>query len=176
VSAVIYETKFAIDSDGSSNASDPDHQSKTSLRHADGSSLDARTESFGVIPLDRAEAAAEGLQKLAGVPDFGGIGLRLGDIGIAFWKNATAVFVYGDKGPPNAVGEGSIKMADLLGIDSDPRNGGFNDRDLHEMGRGVTHIVFPGSSDVPLGKIKTQRNPPQIEKLGQALFAKFCKQ
>jgi hypothetical protein len=53
VSAVIYETKFAIDSDGSSDASDPDHQSKTSLRHADGSSLDARTESFGVIPLDR---------------------------------------------------------------------------------------------------------------------------
>ena len=176
VSAVIYETKFAIDSDGSSDASDPDHQSKTSLRHADGSSLDARTESFGVIPLDRGEAAAEGLQKLAGVPDFGGIGLRLGDIGIAFWKNATAVFVYGDKGPPNAVGEGSIKMADLLGIDSDPRYGGFNDRDLHEMGRGVTHIVFPGSSDVPLGKIKTQRNSAQIEKLGQALFVKFCRQ
>jgi len=176
VSAIIYESKFAIDSDGSSNASDPDHQNKTSLRHADGSSLDARNESFGVLPLDRTEAVAERLQKLTGVPDFGGVGLRLGDIGIAFWKDASAVFVYGDKGPPNAVGEGSIKMADLLGINSDPRNGGFNDKDLHEMRRGVTHIAFPKSSDVPSGQNKTRRTPAQIEKLGRALFAQFRKQ
>ena len=176
VSAVIYETKFAIDSDGSSNANDPNHQNKTSLRHADGRSLDARNESFGVLPLDRVEAAAEGLQKLPGVPDFGAVGLRLGDIGIAFWKDASAVFVYGDKGPPNAVGEGSIKMADALGINSDPRNGGFNDKDLHEMGRGITHIAFPRSSDVPAGQNKTRRTPAQIEELGRALFAQLCKQ
>src|SRR5438046_10653646 len=71
VSAVIYETKFAIDSDGSSDASDPDHQSKTSLRHAGGSSLDARTESFGVISLDCGGAACGWMQKIAGVRDFG---------------------------------------------------------------------------------------------------------
>jgi hypothetical protein len=176
VSAIIYETKFAIDSDGSSNASDPDHQAKTSLRHADGSSLDARNESFGVLPLDRAEAAKEGLQKLNGVPDFGEVGLRLGDIGIAFWKDASAVFIYGDKGPPNAVGEGSIKMADALGINSDPRVGGFNDKDLHDMGQGIMHIAFPNSSDVQPGQIKTRRTPAQIEQLGRALFAQFLKQ
>jgi hypothetical protein len=176
VSAVIYESKFAIDSDGSSDASDPDHQNRTSLRHADGSSLDARKESFGVIPLDRAQASAEGLQKLPGVPDFGAIALRLGDIGIAFWKNTSAVFVCGDQGPPNAVGEGSIKMAQLLGIPSDPRTGGFNDQDLHDMGRGVTHIVFPGSSDLAPGKNRTQRTAAQIEQLGRQLFARFCKQ
>jgi hypothetical protein len=175
-SAVIYESKFAIDSDGSSDASDPDHQNKTTLRHIDGSSLDARKESFGVIPLDAAEAKVEGLKKLPGVPDFGGLRLRIGDIGIAFWKDKTAVFTYGDKGPPNAIGEGSIRMADLLGINSDPSNGGFNDKDLHEMGRGVVHIVFPGSSDIPPGTIRTQRDAKQIEKLGNALFAKFCKQ
>src|SRR4029077_11580752 len=175
-SAVIYESKFAIDSDGSSDARDPDHQNKTTLRHIDGSSLDARKESFGVIPLDAAEAKVEGLKKLPGVPDFGGLRLRIGDIGIAFWKDKTAVFTYGDKGPPNAIGEGSIRMADLLGINSDPSNGGFNDKDLHEMGRGVVHIVFPGSSDIPPGTIRTQRDAKQIEKLGNALFAKFCKQ
>ena len=86
------------------------------------------------------------------------------------------MFVYGDAGPPNAVGEGSIKMANLLGIPSDPRVGGFNDRDIHEMGKGVINIVFAGSSDVPPGKRRTQRTQDDIERLGRALFAQFCKQ
>jgi hypothetical protein len=174
--AVIYESKFAIDSDGSSNASDPDHQGQTSLRQADDSSLDARKQSFGVIPLDAAAARASGLRKLPGLPDFGSLGLRLGDIGIAFWKQSNAVFVYGDAGPPNAVGEGSIKMADLLGIPSDPRVGGFNDRDIHDMGKGVMHLVFAGSSDVPPGKRRTQRTQDEIERVGRTLFSQFCKQ
>ncbi|MBA3962637.1 MAG: hypothetical protein H0X40_12150 [Chthoniobacterales bacterium] len=174
--AAIYECKFAIDSDGSSNASDPDHQGKTSLRHADNSSLDARKDSFGVIPLDAGEARREGLMKLPGIPDFGGVGLRLGDIGIAFWGKQSAVFVYADKGPPNALGEGSIKMADSLAIPSNPSNGGFNDRDIHEMGKGVMHIVFVGSSDVPPGAIRSQRSAAEVESLGRALFKSFCNQ
>jgi hypothetical protein len=64
--AVIYESKFAIDSDGSSNASDPDHQSQTSLREADDSSLDARKDSFGVIPLDAAAARASDYESFPG--------------------------------------------------------------------------------------------------------------
>jgi hypothetical protein len=174
--AVIYESKFAIDSDGSSDASDPDHQNKTSLRHPDGGSLDARQESFAVIPLNAAEAAAEGLQKLPGVPDFKDVGLSLGDIGIAFWKDRSAIFAYGDKGPPNALGEGSIEMANLLGIDSNPRVGGFNDKDIHDMGRGVVHIVFPGSSDVRSGTNRTARTQAEIDRLGTNLFAKLCRQ
>jgi hypothetical protein len=86
------------------------------------------------------------------------------------------VFTYGDEGTPNVIGEGSIKMADRLGIDSDPRNGGFNDKDIHDMGKGVMHIVFPGSSDVPIAKNRTQRTTDEIDQLGKALFAQFCKQ
>jgi Fungal chitosanase of glycosyl hydrolase group 75 len=172
ISAVIYESKFGIDSDGSSDASDPDHQADTSLHHADGSPIDARNEPYAVIPLD----AAESKKKLPGVPDFGSIGLRLGDIGMAFWKNKSAPFIYADKGPPNALGEGSIKLAALLGINSDPRVGGFNDKDLHDMGEGVVHIVFPGSSDLPARSTRTQRTAAEIQKLGQALFAQLCRQ
>jgi hypothetical protein len=106
------------------------------------------------VQLDAAARAA-GLRKLPGLPDFDGLGLRSGDIGIAFWKQNTAVSVYGDAGLPNAVGEDSIKMADLLGIPWDPRVGGFNDRDIHDMGRGVINIVFAGSSDLPPGKRRT---------------------
>jgi Fungal chitosanase of glycosyl hydrolase group 75 len=174
--AAIYECKFAIDSDGSSDASDPDHLQQTSLRHPDNSSLDARKDVFGVIPLDAAEARRDGLIKLPGVPDFGGIGLRLGDIGIAFWKGNVAAFVYGDKGPPNAVGEGSIAMAEELGIPADPSNGGFNDKDVHEMNKGVMHIVFPGSSDVRAGSITTKRTRDEVQELGEKLFRAFCRQ
>jgi hypothetical protein len=174
--AAIYECKFAIDSDGSSDASDPDHQQKTSLRHTDNSSLDARADIFGVLPLNADEAKREGLVKLPGVPDFGGIGLRLGDIGVAFWRDKMTAFVYGDKGPPNALGEGSIAMAEELGIPANPSNGGFNDKDVHDMNKGVMHIVFPGSSDVPAGSIKSERTRDEVQELGEKLFKAFCRQ
>jgi hypothetical protein len=174
--AAIYECKFAIDSDGSSDASDPDHQQKTSLRHTDNTSLDAREDVFGVIPLNADEARREGLTKLPGVPDFGGIALRLGDIGVAFWKDKMTAFVYGDKGPPNALGEGSIAMAEALGIPANPSTGGFNDKDVHDMNKGVMHIVFPGSSDVPAGSIKTARTGEEVQELGEKLFKAFCRQ
>ena len=100
------------------------------------------------------------------MPDFSSVGLRLGDIGIAFWKDKAAVFVYADKGPANALGEGSIKLAQLLGIAEDPRVGGYNEEDLHNMGRGVTHIVFPGSTDAAPARPERNAMPPRWRNWG----------
>jgi hypothetical protein len=174
--AVIYECKLAIDSDGAASASDSSHQDKTSLRHSDKSSLNARLESFAVIPLDRAEAEKEGFVKRKDLPDFGSIGVSLGDLGIAFWGDKVVPFIIGDEGPPNYVGEGSIKMASALGIDSNPESGGFNAKDILDMKKGVIHIVFPGSTDVPAGGNETQRDGDAVGKDALSLFKTFCKQ
>jgi hypothetical protein len=64
----------------------------------------------------------------ADLPDFGTLGISIGDIGIAFWENAAVPFVIGDEGPPNDLGEGSIKMAADLGFDSNPSAGGSTQR------------------------------------------------
>jgi hypothetical protein len=73
-------------------------------------------------------------------------------------------------------GEGPLKLAALLGINSDPRVGGFNDKDLHDVDEGAVHIVFPGSSDLPARSTRTQRTAAESQKLGQALFAQLCRQ
>lgn len=172
-SAVIYECKFAIDSDGAPSAPDTSHQNQTSLRHLDNSSLNALVDLFAVLPMDRIQAEKEGLKKFAAVPDFGSLGLKLGDVGVAFWRDTAdmVAFTYGDEGPPNAVGEGSIQMAKRLRIDSDPVSGGFNAKDVQQMNAGVIHIVFPGSTDIAATGIpRTGRTPEQIQTLAAALF------
>ncbi len=177
--AVIYECKFTIDSDGVAGAGDIDHQGQTSLRNADGGSLNASQDPFAVIPLDAQEAEKEGLHKRDGLPDFSSLGVRLGDVGIAFWKDGESVFTVGDKGPPNNLGEGSIKMAQNLGIPANPSNGGFNEADVREMKKGVVHIVFPGSTDLFIddrGRRCTNRTRDQIETLARQLYAAFRSQ
>ncbi len=66
---------------------------------------------------------------------------RPGDIAVAFnernGKSSYAVF--GDVGPQDRIGEGSVALAENLGIRSDARNGGAR--------RGIFYVVFPGSGN-----------------------------
>jgi hypothetical protein len=66
-------------------------------------------------------------------------GAHLGDFAIVFnlqdGKNSPAIFA--DSGPPNRIGEGSIALAENLGLWSDARSGGTT--------RGILYLVFPGS-------------------------------
>ncbi|HTC61757.1 MAG TPA: glycoside hydrolase family 75 protein [Candidatus Saccharimonadales bacterium] len=69
------------------------------------------------------------------------LGARVGDFAIVFnernGKSSYAIF--GDVGPYDRIGEGSVALAENLGIRSDARNGG--------TWRGVLYLVFPGSGE-----------------------------
>jgi hypothetical protein len=69
------------------------------------------------------------------------IGARPGDFAVVFnprnGKSSYAIF--GDVGPPDRIGEGSVALAENLGIRSDARNGGAR--------RGILFLVFPGSGN-----------------------------
>ena len=52
-------------------------------------------------------------------------------------KSSYAIF--GDVGPYDRIGEGSMALAENLGIRSDARNGGAR--------RGIVYLVFPGSGN-----------------------------
>ena len=69
------------------------------------------------------------------------IGARTGDFAVVFnQRNGKSSFaIFGDVGPVDRIGEGSVALAENLGIHSDARNGGAH--------RGVIYLVFPGSGD-----------------------------
>jgi hypothetical protein len=69
------------------------------------------------------------------------LGSRPGDFAVAFnLRNGKSSYaIFGDVGPYDRIGEGSVALAENLGIRSDARNGGTR--------RGIVYLVFPGSGN-----------------------------
>ena len=68
-------------------------------------------------------------------------GARPGDFAVVFnQRNGRSSYaIFGDVGPPDRIGEGSVALAENLAIRSDARNGGAR--------RGIFFLVFPGSGN-----------------------------
>ncbi len=66
---------------------------------------------------------------------------RVGDFAIVFNRRNGKISyaIFGDVGPFDRIGEGSMALAENLGIRSDARNGGAR--------RGIVYLVFPGSGN-----------------------------
>ncbi len=69
------------------------------------------------------------------------LGARVGDFAVVFNRRNGRVSyaIFGDVGPFDRIGEGSVALAENLGIRSDARNGGAR--------RGIVYLVFPGSGN-----------------------------
>lgn len=69
------------------------------------------------------------------------IGARPGDFAVIFNRRngKSAYAIFGDVGPIDRLGEGSVALAENLGIRSDARNGGAHG--------GILYMVFPGSGN-----------------------------
>lgn len=66
-------------------------------------------------------------------------GAALGDLAIVYSKANKKITgaILADIGPKNSIGEASIACADLLSVNSNPKNGG--------TGAGIIYIVFPNT-------------------------------
>jgi hypothetical protein len=69
------------------------------------------------------------------------IGARPGDFAAVFnQRNGKSSYaIFGDVGPHDRIGEGSVALAENLGIRSNARNGGAH--------RGIFYLLFPGSGN-----------------------------
>lgn len=124
---------FDVDVDGSGPShGDPYFQPDTTL-HRDGKPLNSDLESFIVLP-------PACITKV--------MGIVLGCQGFATYRGIRRPCVVGDEGPTRKVGEGSYKLAKLLGMDPSPINGGVD-------GAKVTYEWFPGVAAVVDGIIYT---------------------
>ena len=124
--AVYFRSGMAIDADGSPRARhiDPYGQSRTSLRHTDGRAVNAETTHYYVLPMGKYKQ----------------YGVKLGDIAAVRYGDNVQFAVFADVGPKAKLGEGSMALANALGIDNNPRTGGTHRPQ-------VEYIVFPRSGD-----------------------------
>lgn len=68
-------------------------------------------------------------------------GVHMGDVALALYKGVAVGAIVADVGPKGHYGEGSIALAEALGIASSPRGGG--------VGWGITWLLWPGSHGSP---------------------------
>ncbi|MGV3633082.1 MAG: glycoside hydrolase family 75 protein [Pseudorhodoplanes sp.] len=83
--------------------------------------------------------------------------LRLGDVGVAYnTRNGRLSYVqFGETGPATKIGEGSIALAERLGIPASAKNGGTSRRE-------VIYLLFPGSGigrGLSVHEIETRAQP-----------------
>jgi hypothetical protein len=80
------------------------------------------------------------------------LGARPGDFAVVFNRRngKSSYAIFGDVGPYDRIGEGSMALAENLGIRSDARNGGAR--------RGILYLVFPSSGN---------RGPRTIEEINE---------
>lgn len=145
--SVYIQAGMAIDADGAPDATqiDPAASCHTSLRHPDGSSVNAREVPYFVLPLSK-------YQKY---------GIHKGDIAAVRYNGKVEFAVFADVGQSHKLGEGSMALAQALGINNSPTRGGVN--------HGVEYIVFPGSGD------GTPGTPHQNRQRGGQLLASHAK-
>lgn len=118
--------RMDIDADGSPRARqiDPTGQTQTSMRYTDGSSVNAEEVPYMVLPGGQ----------------FSQFGIKLGDMCLVRNKEngKVTVAVFADVGPRHKRGEGSMKLAEELGINPSPTRGGISKPNIE-------YLVLPGS-------------------------------
>lgn len=111
------------------------------------------------------------------------MGLSLGDLGMAcleifdksYGQPARSVIGYkcgagvvADRGPRKRIGEGSICLAQTIGLSGNPRNGG-----LERARREVVWILFPGSGAQAPSGLAWPRTVASFTEQANDLFARF---
>jgi hypothetical protein len=141
-----FDSKLDLDSDGSAYAAqDRTGQAQTSLRYANGTSVDADRVPFFVLPRHFYQQH----------------GIRLGDVAAVIYYGRLAYAMFADVGPRHRIGEGSIALHRALGHET------VHHGRLHNVGisRDVITIVFPGSGN------GTPQMPDAIASIGRNRYS-----
>jgi hypothetical protein len=129
------DSELQLDTDGWPNGKgkgDKYWRPTTSLKYVDNAtSLDANKIPYFVLPLPKSWANNRGIY--------------LGDYAAVIYKGKVTYAVFGDEGPENLIGEGSIQLLRALGEERLKPNGRIENAGA---GPGIITIVFPGSGQL----------------------------
>ena len=128
--AVFWKADLDVDCDGKETAkcnlqTDPYFQAQTAAVDSMGDPLDAAALPYVVVP----GVSTRWSYRTAG--------LSMGSVVAVIYKDKVAYGPLGDVGPTASIGEASYRMAEILGINPDPRIGGTSDE--------VAYIAFTGT-------------------------------
>ncbi|NVB80165.1 MAG: hypothetical protein HOV81_17355 [Kofleriaceae bacterium] len=134
--AVFWKAELDVDCDGKmsskcSLSTDPAYQDQTAATDSLGDPLDAAALPYVVVPGKSTRF------------DYRAAGLAMGSVFAVIYKDQVQYGVAGDVGPTAIIGEASYRMAELLGIDPDPRTGGTDDEVAYIGFTGMAAIVDP---------------------------------
>ncbi|MFB9908247.1 glycoside hydrolase family 75 protein [Allokutzneria oryzae] len=143
--AVHWRADMDIDCDGQQSTkcnkqTDPYFQPETAWQQSNGKHLNAATLPFVVVP----GISSKWSWKAAGITG--------GTVAAVVYKDKVAYAVVGDIGPTAIIGEGSYRLAEVLGINPNPKTGGVG-------GAVVDYILFPG---VKASKIEDQASAQSL--------------
>lgn len=146
---VYFRSGMQVDADGSPRARqiDPCGQTETSLRHPGGASVNAEQIPYFVLPGG----------------SYKHLGIKLGDIAAVRYQGKVQFAVFADVGPSYKIGEGSMALAQALGINPSPTRGGTSSPQ-------VEYLVFRGSGD------RTPGHPVLNNRKGIALLNAYARQ
>jgi hypothetical protein len=127
-----FDSELQLDTDGwpeGKGKGDEDWDPKTSLKYADRkTSLNANAVPYIVLPLPKSWVSNRGIS--------------LGDYAAVIHKGNVTFAVFGDEGPADKIGEGSIQLLRALGEERLKPNGTVINAGTEP---GIITIVFPGS-------------------------------
>jgi hypothetical protein len=153
--AVVWWTSdMDIDCDGGSEPAckaDRSYQPRTAATDARGRPLDASHLPYVVVP-----SPSNGFHH-------GRAGLHMGSVVAVVHGGRVVYAVVGDTGPAGTIGEGSYALAEQLGIDPDPNDGGTSEE--------VTFVAFTGREAVVVPIDDAARAQAVGERLAAALVA-----
>lgn len=165
--ALFYDAKMAIDADGALDENgrpiateiDPSGQNDTSLHYGNGKSFDAARVPFFVLPVS-----------VRGGDSFiRDMGIKLGDLAMVIYKDVMAGAVFADQGPAARLGEGSIRLHELLPVHSPWRNAAHQQVFNASVDNSVLVFVFPDSALT--GELTPKNAEATIQDRAKALFA-----
>lgn len=151
--SLVFDAALELDTDGwPGDRGNPNWQAETSLRYSDRSSLDANRVPYFVLPLPPAWPTQ--------------FGIALGDYAAVLFQGHLAFAVFGDQGPHNKLGEGSVELLRRLGQERLRPNGHVINAGTRP---GVLTIVFPHSG-APKDRTSEATLLAAIDTNGKALF------
>ena len=152
--AVFWTADLDVDCDGKVSTkcnlmTDPWFMSQTAATDSSGDALDAAALPFVVVPGRSTKF------------DYRAAGLAMGSVVAVVHGDELVYGILGDVGPTSYIGEASYRMAELLGIDPDPRVGGTEEP--------VSYIAFTGDD----ARVEINEDHDEATSLGAALAAEL---
>lgn len=155
---IYFKSDMSADADGSPQATqiDPDGQLETSLRKTNGWKGEGNNVNAEKIPYFVLPGNFKTVTNLS---------CKLGDIALVRYKDQEVFAIYADAGPITLLGEGSIKLIEVLG--GNPWNSNKT-RIVRGIEFGVEYLVFPRSSET----FGIPTTFDEIQNVGRKVFEK----